>query len=587
MMINHSLNHCITGRSIVAVALVLLTLCVTNSLAGQPKASHNYRPPMDIPLFLSGTFAELRSGHFHSGVDFRTQGVEGIKVLAIEDGHISRVAVSPTGFGKAVYIDHPKTGHSSVYAHLDRFHGELADYALRQHYASESFALNLYPEAGLLKVKKGDIIGYSGNTGSSNGPHLHFEIRDAATQQPLNPLYFGFQVKDFIRPSINRLAVYPAGPGASVDGRTNYKVFEVQGWGEQHRVKDNAVIKVSGEVSFGISTHDTHNDTPNRNGVYEIELFIESEKIFGFRASRFSFDETRYINSFIDFAHFVNRQQRIIRTEVDKMNRLGLYDGMKGNGKFTFAPGQTYKAEYVVKDYHGNVSRLPFTLQGAELVAAKNEIKPAEPYVSVVAGTAARINTGNYFAEFSNDAFYRDVDIAHSSDPSKTGMSDILSLGSPDIPVHGFYRLGIKPYNTRIPLDKLVIVQLEDGKKPSSLGGKPENGFIVARTRNLGRFAVMADTIPPVIKPLNFGNGTEASALRQLRMEISDELSGIETYRPTLNGKWILMEYDAKNKLLFYDIDHRMQTGSNQFEITVTDKVGNRTVYRAEIRWNK
>lgn len=571
-------------RLTLVLTTLLFALSGNHYIAAQSSPKPPYRAPMDIPLFLSGTFAELRSGHFHSGVDFRTQGSEGHKVFAIEDGYISRIAVSPTGFGKAVYINHPKTGHTSVYAHLQRFYGEVATYVKEQQYASERFAVNLYPETGKFTVKKGELIGLTGNSGSSGGPHLHFEIRDAATQHPLNPLHYGFQVKDYIRPSITRLAVYPVSGDATIDGQSQYKVFEVQGWGEQHRVKEHAVVKASGEIAFGISTHDTHNDTPHKNGVYAIDLHIDSIPVFSFRADRFSFDETRYINSYIDYAHFVNYKQHIIRSEVDKMNRLGLYHGSKNKGTFTVITGKTHQGEYVVTDNHGNVSRLPFKVEGVETAEVSAKIETLkEVGQQITAGKAFQLKTDTYSADFAANAFYRDLRLHHFAKADSSKLSDVVNLGNPGIPVHSFFELGIRPCLTPIATDKLLIAYLEEGKEPSSIGGEWKNNQLVARARALGKYVVMADSTNPTIRPLNFKNGGDISALKQLRIEIKDDLSGIDSYHPKLNGQWILMEYDPKNNLLFYEIDERMQNGSNQFEIVVKDKCGNTSSYRAEL----
>jgi hypothetical protein len=389
-------------------------------------------------------------------------------------------------------------------------------------------------------------------------------------------------VKDFIRPNITRLAVYPLNSSASVDGQSTYKTYEIQGWGEQHRVKDHAVIKATGEIAFGISTHDTHNDSPNRNGVYSIELLVDSVKVFGFIANRFSFDETRFINSYIDYAHFIRHRERLIRSEKDKMNRLSLYDGNYGKGTFTIHPGKTYRAEYIVTDYHGNVSRLPFTIQGVEPLPALRDSIPEGQ--KVIAGQALEIKTGNYHANFTANAFYRDFQLAHRiADAGNGQLSPVLSLGEATTPVHTFFDLGIKTNPGKIPHTKLLVAYLEEGKDPAAIGGKYENGFMVARVRALGNYVVMADTTKPTIRPLNFKNGSNVSSLKQLRVEIEDDFSGIDTYRPSLNGNWILMEYDPKNKLLFYDIDERLRKGNNNFELTVRDKCGNTTIYRAEV----
>lgn len=565
--------------------ILLLILLIIAKPAILQNQAVGYRAPLDIPLFLSGTFAELRNGHFHSGVDFRTQGVEGHRVLAIEDGYVSRIVVSPVGFGKALYIHHPKTGHTSVYAHLKSFHGALADYVKDSHYAHQSFALNLFPEAGRFRIKKGDLIGFSGNTGSSMGPHLHFEIRDAATQEPLNPLYFGFQVKDYIRPRITRFAIYPADNKAVVHGTNRYRVYEVQGWGEQHRLKDNEVVRAMGEIAFGISTYDMHNDTPNRNGVYTIELMVDSIKVFGFRANRFAFAETRYINSFVDYGHFMNQRNRLIRSEIDPHNRLSLYDEMNGRGTFFVEDGKTYSGEYVVTDYHGNVSRLPFTIQ-AEAPEETAVIQPDKQDVQPLkAGKAHQIETDTYFVRFRNNAFYRDVVIDHNVLTDSTAFSAEIMIGHPGIPVHSFYQLGMKPFETHVPPEKLLIAWYNDKGEAESIGGTLENGFVVARTRNLGRFVVMADTVAPEVRPLNFRDGADISSLSQLRLFVKDDFSGIGSYLPRLNGEWLLMEHDPKNDLLFYDFDERLRDGANQFELQIQDKAGNTALYRATLHY--
>jgi hypothetical protein len=565
----------------VFTAFILLINLIGIGQQQSPKT--NFRPPMDLTVFLSGTFGELRSNHFHSGIDIRTQSVEGHPVFAIEDGYVNRVAVSAVGFGKVVYLAHPKTGHVSVYAHLQRFNKEIGQYVKTQQYKSESFSVNLFPESNLLPVKKGDLIGFAGNSGSSGGPHLHFEIRDAATQEVLNPLDFGFKTKDFIRPNISRLAVYPEGDKSSINGRNAAAFFEVQGWGESHRIKDNAVVKAFGEVSFGITTYDTHNDTPNKNGVYSIELFIDSVKVFGFKADRFSFDETRYINSMIDYGFLVRNQSRIIRTKIDPLNKLSLYDGMKGSGTFVFENGKKYNAVYIVSDYHGNISKLPFTISGEKPADTSVLSKKDTIGDYVKARSEHKIAAQNYAASFPAETFYRDERIVHKSEKSSKYLSDIVTVGSREIPAHKSYKLSIKPGNYSVSKEKLLIAELGKDKKTTAVGGKFENEMLVVSTRSLGDFVVLADTVSPVVKALNFKNNSTVDTLKTLRIEVSDDLSGIESIKPSLNGKWLLMDYDAKNNLLVYEIDERLTFGENRFRLVVTDKCNNQTSFEAVI----
>lgn len=565
--------------------LFFLGMLIINGYT-QTATNYNYRSPMDITLFLSGTFGELRSDHFHSGLDFRTGGVEGHPVYAIADGFVSRIAVSPVGFGKTIYISHPSTGHMSVYAHLQRFNTELAAYVKQEQYKAESFQVNLFPEPPMFPVKRGQLIGYAGNSGSSGGPHLHFEIRDAASQHVLNPLAFGFKVRDIIRPTITRLAVYPESAASAVQSKNAASFYEVQGWGEQHRVKDHEKIRASGLISFGISTYDTGNDTPHKNGVYSIRLLIDSLLVFGFRADRFSFDETRYINSMIDYAFLQRNQSRIVRTKVDPFNRLSLYDGMKGNGTFTIDEGKIYQAVYEVKDFYGNTSLLRFTIVGEKAPSFAAVADTGDNTQLAFGGRAFNTKGEGFELSIPANALYRDESISFSAVASRDFLSDLINTGSGDIPLHTSAELRIKPKTTLVPLNKMIIARIEKGKAPAALDTKVTGNSLSTSIRRLGSFAVLADTVNPVIRPLNFGRNTVVDTLKTLRINVIDSLSGIQRIRAELNGKWLLMDYDAKNNLLFYEIDERMLKGENHFVLTVTDKVGNAARFEAKLSKN-
>lgn len=565
--------------------LILLFLLLQLNLNAQEKQKPaSYIKPVNMPVFLSGTFAELRPDHFHSGIDIRVGGVEGAAVLAVEDGFVSRVAVSPGGFGKVVYLDHPSTGHTSVYAHLQRFAPKLNAWVKKQQYAQEKFTVNLLPEKTLFPVKKGEVIGYAGNSGSSGGPHLHFEIRDAASQEVLNPMKNGFAIKDFVRPAITRLAVYPEGDESEVEGRHKPAFFEVQGWGLHHRIKDRKIIKAAGSVSFGISTHDTQNDSPNINGVFSIELFVESERVFSWKADRFSFDETRYINSFIDYAFLYDKNSRIMRTVIDPANKLGMYEGVVANGKITVNPGDTLNVVYVVKDANDNESRIPFLIVGTGLSGKALSAKNAD-------STFIQLNTGKRFqytghgfeVDFPADALYKDEKLQLKNNKGEAGhLSDIITVGSPDVAVHKNYRLTIKAGNNKIPTQKLGIVMLDKGKK-TFVGGEYKDGFITVSTRKLGQFAVMSDSVKPTLQPVNFKNQQKVDSLKSLKITVKDDFSGIADIQPTLNGNWLLMDYDPKNNLLEYEIDERLISGKNTFKLVVKDNCGNKTTYEAVI----
>jgi murein DD-endopeptidase MepM/ murein hydrolase activator NlpD len=566
------------------LCFLIISIVITQIVVAQNKpAAPVYRNPVDLPIFLSGTFGELRSNHFHSGIDIRTANKTGHKVFAIEDGYVSRIAVSPGGFGKALYIDHPD-GHTSVYAHLQQFGAEIASYVKQQQYKSESFEVNLYLEKDVIQVKKGQVVAFSGNSGSSEGPHLHFEIRDTKSQEIMNPLQFGFIVKDKIRPVISRLMLYPIGKQSFANNSNKRSIVGVSGTGINEKPLSPTVIEASGEIAFGITTSDQLDGVPNTNGVYTISLHIDNQEVYKFEADRFSFDETRYINSLIDYDFFKAYNSRVIRTEIDPLNELSMYQKVINKGILNVETGKTYQAEFVVKDYQGNACHLPFTVKGVKPKVV-NESKTDTTRTKIIADKSFEFRQNNYFIQFGPGCFYRDQLLSFGSKPGNGFLSQIIRVGQDNIPVHQRYKIGIKPGNEKISKNKLLIVNIEKDKKPTVMGGNWENGFVVASVRNLGDFALMADTTKPQIKPLNFVKGGQVNALKRLQLEIKDELSGISTYRGTLNGQWILMDFDAKNNLLTYDFDDRLKKGTNKLVVKVTDKCENSAVFTTEINY--
>ncbi|MBW6461180.1 MAG: M23 family metallopeptidase, partial [Bacteroidales bacterium] len=344
-----------------AIALLFHLL---QPLAAQEKYPVDYfGAPVDFRMLLSGTFGEIRAGHFHSGIDIKTGGVEGKPIYAVADGFVSRIKVSATGFGKALYIDHPN-GYTSVYAHLNRYNQAIGVYVFREHYRQERFEIELFPAPGEYPVKKGEIVGYSGNSGTSGGPHLHFELRNTATQKPINPLLFGYAVKDFYRPRITSIKIYPEDENATVNGKNKPLRVLVEGWGEEHRLPVGQNIVLSGNVSFAIQTYDLLNDASNKNGPYSITLFIDREEVFRIEKETFAFDQTRYVNSYIDYGEYVRNNARMQRTKIDPGNKLGdLYGRVKNKGVYSFNDTLMHDIRYEVRDVAGNVGALVFKVK--------------------------------------------------------------------------------------------------------------------------------------------------------------------------------------------------------------------------------
>ena len=554
-----------------------------------------FRNPLDLPVSLSGNFAELRATHFHSGIDFRTHSTTGHKVFASEHGYISRISVSPVGFGNALYITHPN-GYTTVYGHLDAFNDDITAYVKQQQYEKERFSVNLYPDSTRFPVKRGEMIAFSGNTGSSGGPHLHFEVRDTKTEKTINPLLFGFGVKDNVAPVMRRLAIYPIGEGSTVNGSTDKLILDLEKTGKNYRIVGNRTIKIVGKVAFGIDTHDLTTGSTFRFGPYRIRLWIDSIMMFSQTMDEFSFDETRYINSLIDYPYYVNHQVRFNRMYIEPNNRLSVYDQHIDRGIVSFPDSGNHKAQVIVSDLHGNSSRLEFSFA----------YSPGDMPRSLLQSYIAELTTipgifGNMYQRelvhaqqgirvvIPADALYDDISFTCSVSAQPKGLySKAYRVHDPSTPLHKAMTIEIAADSLPARLrEKALIVQIEPSGRRSSAGGAYRNGAVSTESRVFGEFAIGVDTVPPRITPINIKNGANMSGQKNMRFTIKDDFSGINTYNGWINGHWALFEFDAKNNLLYYNFDADRLTKNTQhtLELKVTDFKGNTAEYKAKFTW--
>lgn len=563
----------------------LLFIFFSTHIRAQEFSAGYFSPPLDGILQLSGTFAELRGNHFHSGIDIRTNSKEGFPVRACADGYVVRIKIQQGGFGKAIYVNHPN-GYTTVYAHLLSLNEAIDNFTRAKQYEMESFEVDLFPPKGLLQVKKGEVIALSGNSGASEGPHLHFEVRETNTELPVDPLLFDFPVKDWIRPTMHGLRIYPEGFNSYVDGSSEPVSLTLAGWGPVYRLKISDTVEVAGNFSLGISATDLLNETSNRNGVVRFEVFIDSIQVFQWKASKFGFHETRYINSFIDYPHYYTTNQRFMRTHVDPGNKLSMYQYKPGSGIFNIIPGNIHYVKVVVADSKNNESILRFMIKGFSTEEALLNLKKTAPEGKNTAGMLFTVDKLNTFSipglrmSLPGKCLYDSIRFQYSVlPPLINSYSATYQIHNPEVPLHDYFDLAIKADTIPgISSSKLTVVRLNSLNRPVSLGGKYENGFIKVRVRDFGRYTVMADTTAPVIKSVNIRDEMELKGNKDIQIQISDNLSGIKTYRGTLNGAWILMDYDAKNKLLTYKRDAMLIPGENHMILTITDGVGNTTV---------
>ncbi len=537
-----------------------------------------YADPLKIPLFLSASFAELRSNHFHSGIDIKTQGTVGWPVLAVADGFISRISVSPTGFGNALYIDHPN-GTTSVYGHLESFAPEIQKYVKEQQYKEQSFRVDLELPSWVFLVEKGEEIAKSGNSGSSGGPHLHFEIRDTRSEEPMNPLDFGFSVADHTAPKLVSLLVVPLTDTSGVDGEASPKSFPLvmteKGW----RISGNPRVATRGPVGFAIQANDYFDGSSNPCGINRLSLAVDGIPRFAFSLDRFSFDDSRYINSHIVYEEYVDSKRRYIKTWCDPGNRLPVYSCDFSGGIVT-AGKEGNKIRIQIEDSYGNPAALEFNVVNSSQKTHK--IVPASAQL-MSWNKSNEYTSENCVLEIPEGALYKDFWFSYREDPaSDTYYSEFQRISSNRIPLHKVALLRIKARNLPAKLQsKVLVANFETGDgRPVPMGGSYQNGWVETEIHSLGMYALMVDTLAPEIVPLSLSDGklTESS---RIRFKVTDDLSGIKNIEGRIDGKWALFECDAKNSRIAHYFDpERFELGKRHtFTLLVTDLIGNESVY--------
>jgi hypothetical protein len=551
----------------------LLLLLISVPLFAQNEYPKDYfKAPLDIRLNLSGSFGELRNNHFHTGLDFKTNQKEGLNVYSSADGYVSRIKISSYGYGKAIYITHPN-GFTSVYGHLQQAFGKIQDYITMSHYKEKSFEIELFLKPDELIVKQGEIIALSGNSGGSGGPHLHFEIRDTKSEKPINPMLFGFDalIKDTREPVVSTLMAYPIGENAVVNKSQEPLAINFTKQPDGSFMADK--VLVNGAVGFGINAYDMFDFNYNKNGIYQVQSFLNGKKSFNYEFNTFAFDESRYINALLDYPRLRKTGVRIQRLFMTNPYPLSIIQADTKNGVVTVKPNisNTYRIE--VRDFNNNKIVINIPIQ----------------YSPVASETPSRIEKTPYFLKANNDNMYKKDNMSVFVEEGTfyedfyinfDVNQDTLTFQDRSIAVHKNFKVSIDNNSLTEEQKKKTFIASVDGKRRSYNSTRLKDSTFTTYTKNLGKFFLAQDTTAPKVRAINISEGKWLSTQNTIDFAISDDFSGIDSYNGYINGNWILFDYDYKNTRITYTFDGQfLLNGRNEFKLEVIDNMGNSTIF--------
>ncbi len=544
--------------------ILLFFFLISLSLNSQSKFPSNYfSNPLNSDLTLNGTFGELRSSHFHSGIDFKTRFKEGLEVYSSADGYVSRISIKHGGFGKALYINH-SNGYTTVYAHLKNFNKEIEDYIKALQYRKKSYQIESYLKKDELKVLKNQVVGNSGNTGSSFGPHLHFETRKTSNQKALNPKLFKFKIKDTRRPYVSSVYFYKFD---SLNNRS--KPYEIK----LKKINDSLImadeLSLDGRLAFGLAGFDRQDLAMNKNGIYKFSSFFNENKNIEFKFDSFFFEESIKIKTLIDYEFYVKNKKRIVKLFKDSGNNLSIYKNNNSGIIEVKNPINEYKIE--VSDFNGNKTVIIIPIKKTKSDYFLNiEDETFETNTEIINNKEYNLNFKNSEIKISKNTFLKDVELRIEE------FEDSLKIINPYLPVFKNLKIGLfnkKPKKG----DYLAVRDFKGNESFASVKLDNKNYFIV-KTKSLGTYFIKNDSISPKIKLHNFKNKDWISNKNTIRIKISDEDSGIKKYDVKINGKWMLFEYEYKKNELFYNFDSYFENKrENLLEVIVEDMTGNKT----------
>ena len=531
--------------------------------------------PVKAKPGLAANFGELRPNHYHMGYDCRTDQKQNVPVIAAADGYVAHVRIEPAGFGRAIYINHPN-GLTTLYGHLNDFFPALEKYVKEQQYKLEAWQVFLDIPANLFPVKQGQFIAYSGNTGGSQGPHCHFEIRNTKTDKVLNPSLFGFPIPDNVPPTLLRLAVYDRCLSTYSQSPKLYPVKMVNG---KFVPPSSTILVNTDKVSFGISAVDRYSGSANPNGIYEAIIYFDGMVMSGFQLDEISYDETRYLNAHIDY-----KLKAGGGPFVEHLSRLpgypkSVYKDFESDGIIYLEDDSTHQIKVEVKDANGNTSILQFAVKRGSLnenkyrsaVVASQKFNPLQVNIfekediQVILGEKDLYDTVNFIYEKKNSQIPQVVSAIHA-------------VHTALVPVHGYYTVRLKADRSLQNIDKdKIIMQRTWGSKMDVAKPRQEGDWFSAKFREFGNFQLLIDETPPVISSIGIHENANLSHTSQIIFSVTDNLKAIKNFRAELDGKWLRFTND-KGRSFIYKFDEMCPPGQHELKVSVEDEAGNKTI---------
>ncbi|HLY69072.1 MAG TPA: M23 family metallopeptidase [Puia sp.] len=528
-----------------------------------------FRDPLNIPITLAGNFGELRPNHYHMGLDIRTNLQENLPVLAAADGYIAHIKVEPAGFGQAVYINHPN-GYTTVYGHLNGFFPALSAYVKQQQYKVESWRIFLDIPPEMFPVKKSNLVAYSGNTGGSQAPHVHFEIRSTSDDINKNPMLFGLPVGDNTSPVILRLGVYDRTKSVY---EQSPRIFRTKRSGNFYHLVNGILTVNSPKVSFGISAFDTESGRSNRLGIYEADLYDNKNAVIGFQMDNISYDKTRNVNAHIDFK--TKTETGLFLQQLFQLYGYinSIYHPVSGDGVIDLSDGSLHAITIEVRDPVGNRSVIEFKVHYKAGSVSTWQPRGKKFYPMMLDGFESD-DCSFYIGE---KCLYDSVRINYSSSASTSPnvVSKVSTIGASYIPLQDSFLVRIKA-NTSLSAEKKdrTVMERITGSNHDVKKVEWQNDWASAHFRDFGRFQLVVDEIPPVIVPVGFYDGTDVSRAKKIAFIIRDNMGSFKKFRAELDGSWLLFSND-KGKSFIYKFDEHCPKGKHELKISVEDEAGN------------